>query len=384
MRRESAATVESEKGTRVYRDAKLIRRARHDPAAMTKLLLKYRRFFIFILKRTLPRHRRPPVGEYLGEMAMTFMRCVHLWEPYHQFTTYLGESLRSVINRQRSAERLIRSKGQPYAACPLAAKSYKWEPVRAPPSDRRWNQEEHVTVAREPAVLPEWYSSELLDLWLQLLPPRTTYIIRRRLAGATYNAIGREIGVTRERVRQIERPGIRTLQQYVLAIESGVRPRSYSYWRKLASDCVASDAPERKWELGYMQELDLAAERIMCEAGTGLREHPAGYGKLYADGGVELTTEEAYDTLLDGKQVEVPNAGAHTFRQFFKDVGYDAVDVVEWSSSAGDWTFMVRDGEGWFLAFQSNRYPRHGFAYSVNYELPFASKDELIQFASQD
>ncbi len=130
-------------------------------------------------------------------------------------------------------------------------------------------------------------------------------------------------------------------------------------------------------------ELDPVVERELCEAGTGIREHRSGYGKLYAHGGAELTHEAAYYELRNNKQVEVPNAGSQTFRQFFKEVGYDEVDVLEWSSSAGDWSFMVRDGDGWFAAFQTNRYPYHGFAYSVNYEIPFASKDELIQYASQ-
>lgn len=126
--------------------------------------------------------------------------------------------------------------------------------------------------------------------------------------------------------------------------------------------------------------MDHLVEKQMCEAGTGIVEHATGYGKLYADGGVEVTPEQAYDLLRENALVEVPNAGSATFRKFFIDVGFAEVDVFEWSSSAGDWTFVVRDGDCWYPAFQHNRYPYHGFKYLVDAQLPFPSKDALFNF----
>ena len=106
-------------------------------------------------------------------------------------------------------------------------------------------------------------------------------------------------------------------------------------------------------------------EREIAEQATGCRQHTA-LGKLYADGGRELTREEAQGLIRTGGSVEVPNAGAGSYRQIFVDVlGYKQLEVENTGSSAGDWQFAVEDEDGWHLAEQDNRYPYHGFRYTV-------------------
>lgn len=121
----------------------------------------------------------------------------------------------------------------------------------------------------------------------------------------------------------------------------------------------------------------------MAEAGTGCVENPHGVGKFYDDRGNELTREEAQDRFNDGKLIEVPNAGAGSYSRVFKALGYEAVETVEHGSSAGDWTFAVKDGDCWYLAFQNNRYPYHGFSYS-RHEWPHDSFEDACEFAFQD
>jgi hypothetical protein len=107
-------------------------------------------------------------------------------------------------------------------------------------------------------------------------------------------------------------------------------------------------------------QVELAAEEA-----TGIVQRGSGYGTVYASEHETLTPEQALDRLLDGKTVEIPNAGAGTYRQFFTGIGFKEVKVIDWTSSAGDWCFGVFDGECWRHAFQSNRYPRFGFTYSL-------------------
>lgn len=111
------------------------------------------------------------------------------------------------------------------------------------------------------------------------------------------------------------------------------------------------------------------SQKQAAEQATGIRESRSGIGTLYSDGGVELTSEQAYDTLREGHTVEVPNAGAGSYEAVFRTVGFSEAKAVEQSSSAGDWTFGVKDGDegDWYPAFQTNRHPYYGFAYSVDF-----------------
>lgn len=124
----------------------------------------------------------------------------------------------------------------------------------------------------------------------------------------------------------------------------------------------------------------------MAEQATGLAQNGR-LGTYYAgpinraghvsDPGTVVTPQEALEYLRDGGSVGVPNAGAGSYREFFTSLGFDEVKAIEQCSSAGDWTFGVRLGSDWFIAAQANRFPHHGFNYSVCFETAAPSFKEL-------
>ena len=137
-------------------------------------------------------------------------------------------------------------------------------------------------------------------------------------------------------------------------------------------------------------------DREMAEQATGIQENPNGLGQYYTGysnidgrvipGGVEITQEEAYDILRTGKDhiggVEVPNAGAGSYWEFFTSLGFTEVKGLNDSSSAGDWEFAVKDGDGgdWYIAGQTNRYPRCGFEYWLSLDYGgFSSFEDLCE-----
>ena len=71
--------------------------------------------------------------------------------------------------------------------------------------------------------------------------------------------------------------------------------------------------------------------------------------------------------------------GAGDFRQWAKQQGYPFCEVFDWTSSAGDWVFIVsRDGETWFPMFQENAYPARGFRRFVDETQPMSGTAEEV------
>lgn len=128
-----------------------------------------------------------------------------------------------------------------------------------------------------------------------------------------------------------------------------------------------------------------------AEEATGIRQRgrqlgPFSAGPINRDGfvsipGHDLSDEKALDYLLEGGSVSVPNAGAGSYREFFTRMKFTQIKVVNHTSSAGDWCFGVEDEGTWTLAFQSNRYPRPGFDYSVDREMTAESFETLCDYA---
>ena len=59
--------------------------------------------------------------------------------------------------------------------------------------------------------------------------------------------------------------------------------------------------------------------------------------------------------------------GAGGYRQWAKQQGYTCCEVLNWSSSAGDWSFLVSDdGENWYIMYQENNWPKPGFTRNVD------------------
>jgi hypothetical protein len=110
----------------------------------------------------------------------------------------------------------------------------------------------------------------------------------------------------------------------------------------------------------------MPAEKQMAEEATGVSENPDGLGRIYDSSGTHVLPAIASDLIRDGHQIEVPNAGAGSYRAVFGLLGLEVVEVLNTTSSAGDWSFVVKDGEGYYIATQTNRHPHFGFAYNLD------------------
>jgi hypothetical protein len=122
------------------------------------------------------------------------------------------------------------------------------------------------------------------------------------------------------------------------------------------------------------------SNKVMAEQATGCVESRDGIGPPYNIRGEKMDWERIREHMREGEPVSVPNAGAGSYKEVLKLLGFSEVEVFEWSSSAGDWTFAVRGPGGWYAVWQSNRYPYHGFDYAVMWDHPFGTKDECFAY----
>lgn len=84
---------------------------------------------------------------------------------------------------------------------------------------------------------------------------------------------------------------------------------------------------------------------------------------LYNSDGEKISDKEARKILDEGGIIEDPNASAHCFTSFALRMGLGRPEVLDWTSSAGDWCFDLPD-DGRVL-IQTNRYPYFGFMYAL-------------------
>lgn len=76
--------------------------------------------------------------------------------------------------------------------------------------------------------------------------------------------------------------------------------------------------------------------------------------------------------------------GAGDFRNWARLQGFPYLEIFDWTSSAGDWTFLVsRDNRTWYPMFQENNFPLAGFSRSINERSSFigTGKQALEAFA---
>lgn len=82
-------------------------------------------------------------------------------------------------------------------------------------------------------------------------------------------------------------------------------------------------------------------------------------------------------------QVEVEATGclgADSYREFARKKGFKHVEVVDWTSSAGDWSFIVsKNGKTWLVLSQTNNYPRPGFSHEVGVVEYVGTAEEVIK-----
>ena len=109
-------------------------------------------------------------------------------------------------------------------------------------------------------------------------------------------------------------------------------------------------------------------EKLVSEEATGINQQ----GKLlFWDKNGVISIAEAITRLHNNESIAVPAAGAGNYNGIFRILGFTNIKVIDWSSSAGDWTFGVKDEYGWKIAWQENRYPYHGFAYMINNDIVY-------------
>ncbi len=74
---------------------------------------------------------------------------------------------------------------------------------------------------------------------------------------------------------------------------------------------------------------------------------------------------EAQGAFLAEQATGCPGAG--DYRRWAEAQGYTLCKVYDWTSSAGDWSFLVsKDGTTWYSMWQTNNYPRAGFTREVD------------------
>ena len=93
------------------------------------------------------------------------------------------------------------------------------------------------------------------------------------------------------------------------------------------------------------------------------------------------TDEEARQLLENIRAADCAEVasgpGAGSYLAYARQQGYAHLLVVDWTSSAGDWTFLVsKDKETWYLLFQTNNFPRSGFSHQIDLDRPFEGTEE--------
>jgi len=60
--------------------------------------------------------------------------------------------------------------------------------------------------------------------------------------------------------------------------------------------------------------------------------------------------------------------GVDSYRDYARKLRYKYIEVVDWTSSAGDWCFIIsKDGKEWVILNQTNNYPRPGFSHVIDF-----------------
>lgn len=59
--------------------------------------------------------------------------------------------------------------------------------------------------------------------------------------------------------------------------------------------------------------------------------------------------------------------GAGSYADYADSKGYGYCEVLDWTSSAGDWQFLVsKDGKTWYILDQTNNYPGYRFTWTIS------------------
>lgn len=76
---------------------------------------------------------------------------------------------------------------------------------------------------------------------------------------------------------------------------------------------------------------------------------------------------------------------AHAYNDYARSLGYKYVEVLDWTSSAGDWTFLIsKDGEEWEILNQINNWPAsNGFSYEIGVLKLYGTFEEVYKLIEE-
>lgn len=112
-----------------------------------------------------------------------------------------------------------------------------------------------------------------------------------------------------------------------------------------------------------MDDLSDYINKAVEEEATGMKQAPGNLVFYFGENDPVDDPLEIRRRLEDGETLEVPGAGAGTYRELARFLDLGPVEPLETMSSAGDWTFNLPELEA--TLFQENRYPYRGFNYKI-------------------
>ena len=77
--------------------------------------------------------------------------------------------------------------------------------------------------------------------------------------------------------------------------------------------------------------------------------------------------------------------GVSNYLSYAESLGFKFLEVLDWSSSAGDWQFLVsKDGHQWQILSQNNNWPRPGFTYFLDEEIFDGTFEEVLTLLANE
>lgn len=152
----------------------------------------------------------------------------------YRFSTYAYKWIMQIIQRFIDQQLLIHVPEHHLRPCPTDMETYKKFEQQIVGATRikringvydDHNHSEQIVSRELPveSIVDDWLNREMLDKLLGVLSPRERTILLRRNQGETLRQVGYAIGVTKERVRQIELVAMRRIR---VAMRKGKRHAS--------------------------------------------------------------------------------------------------------------------------------------------------------------
>lgn len=187
-----------------------------DSAAVGDVLAAGHGLMLAVARRHAP---RLDLDDVLSAGALAVLDALPTWDPaLGSWTNHLWWKLRSRIVREHAAQRSVVR--VPQSAWRNGARPPTVDPLHEVSQGERAEGLVDPVVPPDPVVAAEERAG--LAAALAALPPRDADVVRRRwgLGGAepaTLEAIGADVGISRERVRQIERQSLDRLRIFAVA-----------------------------------------------------------------------------------------------------------------------------------------------------------------------